>query len=363
MCKLIGSKSPLRNAVVFGDSEHLVGVYREVRSDIVAQSGPSRVAVLLLTPGMLHSAGPFRLHTDIANALADSGLPSLRFDLSGIGESLPVGSEYDSLDRAAHEIGQAIDYLQAHHGVERVICFGLCSGADDALHAALNDHRIIGLFAMDGCGYRTFKYFWYAFRRKYLPKLLSIQKWRRYFATGYGHAEAVPSTLQLGEDIREFPSRELAENQIDQLVGRGVGVHFHYTGGVIEYYSYANQFHDMFPNLARKLQGNDRASVSVSYQPDSDHVAFLTSHRRDLVELVRQKAIGFARIYTGGEGSSVVRPMESKAKSSSEGELVEHSETAKLGGDDSKSTGGVAASTALPLISMPTADSGVQQSY
>lgn len=280
-------------AVVFGEYQNLVGVVRE------GASQKTRTAVIILTPGMLHSAGPFRLHHDIAKTLGESEILSLRFDLSGIGESLGVGSDKDSLDRAASEIAEAIDFLTLEYGVESVLLFGLCSGADDAIHAALNDERIVGVFAMDGCGYRTSKYYWHLVADKYLPKLLNPSKWRRHLAASFGVARSTPASLQLGEDIREFPNRSDAEEQILALTKRSVGLHFHYTGGVSEYYNYQNQFTDMFPRIAELVEENAQrgsegcegtSSVpSWSFNADSDHVAFLADHRRDLVDVVCRK--------------------------------------------------------------------------
>ncbi len=60
------------------------------------------------------------------------GLASFRFDLSGIGESLPIGASGCSLERATTEIRQALDWLETQHGFKQFALFGLCSGADDA---------------------------------------------------------------------------------------------------------------------------------------------------------------------------------------------------------------------------------------
>lgn len=150
-------KQPNETAVVFGDYSHLVGVVAEPTS----VDSSDTFAVLIITAGMLPSSGPFRLHVDLARSLATENILSLRFDLSGIGESLAVGTCGSSLDRAAIEISAAIDFLSENYGITRVALFGLCSGADDALYAALQDKRIVGLFCVDGCGYRTPKFYLY----------------------------------------------------------------------------------------------------------------------------------------------------------------------------------------------------------
>lgn len=263
-------------AVVFGRYDNLVGVVRNP----IRPKGPEDLAVLILTPGMLHSAGPFRLHFDVSQALGESGLRSLRFDLSGIGESLAIGASGSSLQRASTEVGEAIDFLERRYQTRRVLLLGLCSGADDALYAAQQDSRVVGLFAIDGCGYRNARFYGHRLVSHYGPKLLSVQKWIQLAQRVLRFKNPTPSSLQLGSDIREFPSRAEAERQIAALAARHVQLHFHYTGGVSDYYNYKGQFADTFPDLV------DLEHVTSSYHPESDHVAFLCEHREALVQLV-----------------------------------------------------------------------------
>ena len=137
-------------AVVFGKYNHLVGI-----ETITVNSS---IAMIMLTPGMLHNAGPFRLHVDLANSLKQQGISAFRFDLSGIGESLGVGSAGKSIDRAASETIQAMDYLMETHGIQEFLLFGLCSGADDSIQTALLDDRVKGVIALDGVAYKTAKF-------------------------------------------------------------------------------------------------------------------------------------------------------------------------------------------------------------
>lgn len=270
------AERPPERACVFGKFDNLVGIYSEPKSP---QAGFSDVAVIMLTPGMLHSAGPYRMHVDIARSLRRSGIASFRFDLSGIGESIGVGATGCSLERAASEVRQAIDFLSKKFGIHRVVLFGLCSGADDAMFAAQQDERIIGLFAMDGCGYRTPAFYFERFRSHYLPKIRNASKWKSFLKRG-SRKQTQPPTLQLGTDVREFPSRKVAEQQLKQLAQRGVQMHFHYTGGVGDYYNHAKQFKSMFPAL------RSEPTITTSFASDSDHVAFLCEHRADVVQRV-----------------------------------------------------------------------------
>ena len=81
-----------------------------------------------------------------------------------------------------------------------------------------------------------------------------------------------------GSDIREFPNREQSEATLLGLIDRGMQLQFLYTGGVVDYYSYTNQFFDMFPRLKH------RSEISVIYQPRWDHVTMLQEDRAELLQ-------------------------------------------------------------------------------
>lgn len=258
-------------AVLFGSEQHLVGA---LTSPDDAESG---VAAIFLTAGMLPSAGPFRLHRELAVAVAERGLRSLRFDLSGIGESLPAGIAGRSIDRAAGEAVQAMDWIQQQFGTERFVLFGLCSGADDSVQAARTDRRVVGLAIMDGCGYRTRGFWWRRVTRHYLKGLAEPTRLRRRLGRLFGASKAERSRLPMGTDIREFPKREVAVKQFQTLADRGVRMHFCYTGGVGDYYNDAGQFDEMFRDV------DWRGTASTRFFASMDHVAMLREDRRLLV--------------------------------------------------------------------------------
>ncbi|TWU03318.1 serine aminopeptidase domain-containing protein [Neorhodopirellula pilleata] len=271
----------MEHAVQFGAHQNLSGIFNDAQSEPHnGGSEPCDTAIIMVTPGMLHHAGPFRLHVDLAKSLAVQHLPSFRFDLSGIGESFGIGAGGRSLDRAVGEIRTAIDWLNENHSIRRVILFGLCSGADDGLAAAVNDPRIVGLVAMDGCGYRTPGYYWHRMIHRYLRRSLDARKWRSWIRRRFMSAPDSPASLQPGDDIREFPSRATAASQIAHLLDQGTQFHFLYTGGVSDYFNHAGQFSAMFPELA------GASGVTSQYWPEIDHVAYLCEDRQRLVRHV-----------------------------------------------------------------------------
>lgn len=287
-------------AIVFGSYDHLMGVLRTVAPE---QSIASDVAVVMVTPGMLHHAGPYRLHVDLANELSSHGIASLRFDLSGIGESLGIGTGGRSIDRAAAEIHQAIDWLVANTSIERVILFGLCSGADDSVHAALADERVVGVLAVDGCGYPTPAFRWHRWRRHVLPRLLRPSKWVSLGKRLFKSTSPIANSLSPGTDVREFSGRDEQVRQLQQLSSRDVRLHFIYTGGIADYYNHDGQFAAMFPELV----GDNR--ITNRFFASMDHVAILHEDRRELIDDLCRQAIRIAAAVTPMQTDASIAPL------------------------------------------------------
>src|SRR6185436_6886506 len=64
------------------------GAQPAARSDTLSPATPAAPAFIILNAGVLHRVGPHRLHVILARRIAASGLPSLRLDLGGIGDSI-----------------------------------------------------------------------------------------------------------------------------------------------------------------------------------------------------------------------------------------------------------------------------------
>lgn len=260
----------------FGSENNLIGI-AHVAGNQAASNG---CCLLMLTAGMLTSAGPFRLHVQLARAAAAQGVSSFRFDLSGIGESLAVGSAIDSTSRAVAETQQAMDRLQQQYGWDRFVLFGLCSGADDAWNVALADQRVQAAILLDGCGYRAGWYTAHKLLGRQLPNLFRPKKMARKLRQWLGLPAGNDGLPPADDDIREFPDRATAQQQIQTLVDRGVSLQMIYTGGVHDYFNHRGQFRKMFPRL------DDRGLIELHYRPRWDHVLYLDQDRQQLIQLV-----------------------------------------------------------------------------
>jgi pimeloyl-ACP methyl ester carboxylesterase len=135
-------------AVLFGASKSLVGVITDP-----AEQGSARPAVILLNSGIIHRVGPNRLYVSLARRLARSGIVVLRFDLSGIGDSVTRRDNVPFERSSVHETQEAMEYMAATRGLGRFLLVGICTGAVVAYHTARVDQRVAGAVLINGQGY------------------------------------------------------------------------------------------------------------------------------------------------------------------------------------------------------------------
>lgn len=110
-------------------------------------AGPgARLGVLIVSGGVQVRAGPHRSHVDLAEIFAAEGLPTLRFDRRGIGDS---GGTDPGFEKAGPDIAAAIDALCRETGVEGVIGYGLCDGATALGLQAPYEPRLAGLLLVN----------------------------------------------------------------------------------------------------------------------------------------------------------------------------------------------------------------------
>ena len=97
---------------------------------------------ILLNAGLLHRVGPNRWYVPVARSLAELGIPALRYDRSGVGDSGPRkgGGRFERV--AVEEAGQAMRWLADHHGCRRFALLGMCAGAEVAFKTACQDRSV-----------------------------------------------------------------------------------------------------------------------------------------------------------------------------------------------------------------------------
>ena len=255
----------------FGSHGGLMGVVSEPASGAVAEAP----GVLFANVGLNHHVGPNRVWVDLARRLAASGFTSLRFDLSGLGDSEPRGDARPDGERAVLDLTEAMDFLASRTGSSRFVLVANCSGVD-ALHAtALGDPRVAGAVAIDGYAYRNSGYW---LRRRTVALLQPSRwerRWRKYRFERAGARREAGEAREVW--TRDIPTREVFASDLDRLRARGAELLLVYSGGMDQAYNYRGQFEAVFGR---------RDGVEVDFYPQADHLFSAGSDRRWLLSRI-----------------------------------------------------------------------------
>lgn len=240
------------------------------------QTPTSRPPVLIVNAGVIHRIGPHRLHVRLARRLAEIGHAALRLDLSGIGDSGPIPDRLDFRASAVVDIRDAVDNLTRDTPDPKAVIFGVCSGADNALAAAAEDPRIVGLVLVDPPAYVTPQ----ARRRHLRGQLRSARFWadlpaklarrlRRRHAAGNDEAS---------EGRRAPPPQAVYGQLLRDLTARGVRILSIYTAAQGVRFNHPDQLFEAFPAL--------RGQVDVLWSPAANHTFTALDQQHALVEAV-----------------------------------------------------------------------------
>lgn len=132
-------------AIRFGDNGMYFGVLTEPTDASLAKGKP--LVIFSNTAGN-YRIGPNRMYVEMGRKLAAMGLPSIRIDVSGIGDSVIWEGEWENHpygDQLTLDIREAIKALKSSKRAESFGVAGLCSGAFVGYHSALADESIVSV--------------------------------------------------------------------------------------------------------------------------------------------------------------------------------------------------------------------------
>jgi hypothetical protein len=259
------------SVVTFGEDVSLVGVLCEPE-----ERAPNAVVVVMSNVGLNHRVGPSRVWVELARRLAKEGIPSFRFDASGLGDSAPRHDRLDDVERAVLDLRTALDWLSANVG-DGFVLVSLCSGTDNAHPISARDARVKAAIFIDGYNYPTLRFH---FERDVL-RWVSPHRWRRFLRRRFPEKFGLEVDARGRPDEifkREFPERSRFENDLATMVDRGMHLLFIFSGETN--YAYRDQFWDW---LERK-DWNGR--ITVEYRPRANHTFTFLEERSALLELV-----------------------------------------------------------------------------
>ncbi|HET8770233.1 MAG TPA: hypothetical protein VFM71_04540 [Gemmatimonadaceae bacterium] len=320
-----GVREYVESPVVFGRHHSLVGTV--CRPSAALSPKPF---VIFLNAGIVHRAGPHRMSVRLARALAEAGVSSLRFDLSGIGDSVipadaaPMGVQ----ERVQADIDDALEFARDHCHATSFIMGGLCSGADNALRTAARRRAVVGVFLLDLTVARTPGYY----ARFYLRRLFSGRTWvnlltgrhpaLRRLLLRRSSTEAADQRVDGAIEADAVVPHPVMREYLHRILARDVKLLCIFTAGLEQQYNYEQQFVRLFPRL------DFGSRLDLHYFADSDHTftgaALQERLRRRLVTWVSETEFrdpgerlgrpGMGHALSPGRASASVAPAADKLR-------------------------------------------------
>jgi pimeloyl-ACP methyl ester carboxylesterase len=198
-----------------------------------ATSEPAPLCAVWLNGGALRHIGPNRAWVEAARRWAARGVPTVRVDLVGIGDSEGEEGCVSNPDlyapRRTEETLAVLDQLAERGLPSRFVLGGLCSGAYWSLQASLADPRVVGTLLIN-----LYAFFWseaLVDERETGGSLAALRGdgWRRLFHRdlNFGRVRAVASSLRpgrlrasAGHPVQRGQSAAI-ERALDELRDRG----------------------------------------------------------------------------------------------------------------------------------------------
>lgn len=133
--------SPREQALVFDClNEELLGIIHHVEQ-------PCKKGVLIVVGGPQYRVGSHRQFLLLARHLARHGIPVMRFDYRGMGDSAGAMRTFENIEE---DLRTALDvFCREVEGLEEVVLWGLCDAASASLFYAHADHRVTGLILLN----------------------------------------------------------------------------------------------------------------------------------------------------------------------------------------------------------------------
>lgn len=174
----------------------------------------SEIGLLIVVGGPQYRAGSHRQFVTLARHVAGAGIPALRFDVRGMGDSDGKQRSFEALD---DDISAALAVFEQHTGVRRIVLFGLCDGASAALlHVArAGDPRVAGLVLLNPWVRSANSLARTHVKHYYGKRLLQGAFWRKLLAGGVRWSAFSGLARNLGRTLR--PNEAATKNFRDAM--------------------------------------------------------------------------------------------------------------------------------------------------
>ena len=190
-------------------------------------------AIVLLSPGVKMRVAPHRLYIKMADFLVKLGYPVIRFDFYGSGDAegeieLDLVADYYgsvAVGRYIDDTVSAIDWIEQHLQLNKVLLGGLCGGALTGL-LSCDDARVVGVLGLGipvnrySANIDKSKYITQGqltqLRSGYIKKLFQPKSWLRLLTFQSDFRVLAKSLLQPLKKKKKNPKTEPATAESNQ---------------------------------------------------------------------------------------------------------------------------------------------------
>lgn len=155
---------------------------------------PAETGIIVVVGGPQYRIGSHRHFVELGRDLSSGGIPVLRFDVRGMGDSSGNFPGFEAID---DDISAAIDaFVQAEPHLKNIILWGLCDGASASIFYAARDPRVTGLILLNPWIRSDAAYAKTELRHYYGAKILDGAFWRRLISGDVDLRDATQSVIQ-----------------------------------------------------------------------------------------------------------------------------------------------------------------------
>jgi len=180
----------------------LYGIYHIPKDCIYPE-----LAVIMIVGGSQTRYGSHRLYLQVARFLHDNGIPVLRFDCEGMGDS--YGS-YKGFGKSDQAIKTALDFITLRHKNASPILWALCDGsAAAAIFAKNNTDMVSGMILCNPFVHTKHGSLMVKLKYFYPKKLIDKKFWIKLFMFKMNFKEKLKKLANNINEARPFQKRKI----------------------------------------------------------------------------------------------------------------------------------------------------------
>lgn len=240
--------------------------------------------ILMVIGGPQTRVGSHRLYVQLARFLAEHGVPSMRFDYEGMGDS---EGEFIGFENAAASIEAAIDFLFSRFPLLKdVIIWSLCDGASAcALYAPFDQDRIRGMvlanpYVETETGQaKTF------LKHYYFHRLFEKEFWQKLASRKFSFTRSINGLLSLAKKTLAGKKESGAAETLPFRVLDGV-LTFHNPVHLLisENDMTGLEFYDLVQNQPKSRKKLNAGGILVHQISGADHTFTRSQWKKDMFE-------------------------------------------------------------------------------